>query len=217
MLDEIMMEGFILYKSFYEPIKDLTNEQKGELLTAMFEYQLTGVEPKQEMSCYVHWLFFKNQFRLDKQKYENRCEKNKNNINKRWYPAGNQQESYDRYERIRPIRPNTNDTTDTNKNKNKNIKILLKNKMKVFIEENLQEENLRKKYFEFIAYRKNKNKKISFAAAEKHIPFLLGLSTEEAIASIEQSIFNDWQGLFPPKKNKNQKPAENIDAIDHSK
>lgn len=82
-----MKEGFIIYKSLYEPIKALTREQKGELLDAIFEYQ-TSDTIIESMSPLVNmaFMFFKNQFDIDNKKYIDKCEKNKQNAEKRWNP-----------------------------------------------------------------------------------------------------------------------------------
>lgn len=72
-------EGFILYKSFYEPIKHLSNEKKGILFSAIFEYQISGEEIVLPCELKMAFEFFKNQFRLDYQKYEKRVERNKEN------------------------------------------------------------------------------------------------------------------------------------------
>jgi len=61
--------SFLIYKSFYEPIKILSYENKGKLLEALFEYQINGkleVEPQIQMA----FAFFKNQFELDQEKWE---------------------------------------------------------------------------------------------------------------------------------------------------
>jgi hypothetical protein len=103
-------EGFLLYKAFYEPIKHLSNEDKGKLLDALFKYQIEGSEDT-ESSIYPFFLFFKNQFRLDQEKYKERCKKNAENIRQRW-----NKENTNEYERIET---NTNDTKHTDKEKEK--------------------------------------------------------------------------------------------------
>ncbi len=80
-----MKKGFLIYKSLYEPIRSFTREQKGELLEAIFEYQ-TGGEVPADISPIVNmaFLFFKNQFDIDNEKYVERCEKAKRSAEKRW-------------------------------------------------------------------------------------------------------------------------------------
>lgn len=71
-------ESFLLYKSFYEPISILTNEQLGRLFRAIFDYQINNVEPT-DADIVMPFQFFKNQFRLDSVKYEIRVNANKSN------------------------------------------------------------------------------------------------------------------------------------------
>jgi len=68
-------ESFVLFKSFYEPIKGLSSEDKGNLLDAIFQYQIDGIEPTNTSRIYMAFMFFKNQFRLDEAKWEKVVEK----------------------------------------------------------------------------------------------------------------------------------------------
>lgn len=72
-------EGFLLYKGFWEPIKGLPNEKLGMLFRAIFEYQISGVEPGPENEIFMAFLFFKNQFKVDEKKYQTIIERNRNN------------------------------------------------------------------------------------------------------------------------------------------
>jgi uncharacterized phage protein (TIGR02220 family) len=74
--------SFLIYKSFYKPIKNLSNEDKGKLFSAIFEYQTQNfdaleqvIEPQIEMA----FEFFKNQFELDNKKWEKRVEAQRSN------------------------------------------------------------------------------------------------------------------------------------------
>lgn len=68
-------EGFIVYKSFYEPIKELSLAHKGLLLSAIFEYQINKNVIELPIECRMAFKFFKNQFDLDEKKYTKICEK----------------------------------------------------------------------------------------------------------------------------------------------
>lgn len=72
-------ESFMLYKAFYEPLKTLTNEQKGRLLTAIFEYQISKKEIQLDDAEQMAFMFIKNQFRVDDAKYENVVQRNRMN------------------------------------------------------------------------------------------------------------------------------------------
>lgn len=66
---------FILYKWMYQPIKDLSDEKFGKLMKAIFEYQkdwsITELKDETQMA----FMFFKNQFDIDNQKYEEICKR----------------------------------------------------------------------------------------------------------------------------------------------
>lgn len=68
-------DGFVIYKSFYEPIKELSLEHKGLLLVAIFEYQVNNRIIDLPSECRMAFKFFKNQFDLDVKKYTKICEK----------------------------------------------------------------------------------------------------------------------------------------------
>ena len=73
-----MKESFILYTSFYEPLKNLSNEQLGKLFKAIFEYELNGTE-NVDKDIQIAFGFIKNQLVLDGEKYDKKCKKNKEN------------------------------------------------------------------------------------------------------------------------------------------
>ena len=77
-----MKESFLVYKSFYEPIKELSIEDKGLLFDAIFQYQINGQEPMNTSRIYMPFMFFKNQFRLDDIKYQKIIDRNKINGSK---------------------------------------------------------------------------------------------------------------------------------------
>lgn len=71
-----MKESFLIYKSFYEPIKSMSNENLGALFRSIFEYQIEK-KPCNEISVKMAFDFFVNQFRLDDEKYQKTCEARK--------------------------------------------------------------------------------------------------------------------------------------------
>jgi len=71
-------ESFLIYKSFYPAIEELSNEDLGKLFRAIFEYQISGIETT-DVSILMAFRFFKNQFRLDDNKYEDIVKRNKSN------------------------------------------------------------------------------------------------------------------------------------------
>ena len=73
-----MKESFLIYKSFYPAIEDLTNEQLGKLFRAIFEYQINATDCT-DSDIMMAFKFFKNQFRLDAAKYEKVVNRNRAN------------------------------------------------------------------------------------------------------------------------------------------
>ena len=65
--------SFLIYKSFYKPIKVLSNEDAGKLFKAIFEYHFGDFEVAEKQfkpEIRVAFEFIKNQFELDDEKYQ---------------------------------------------------------------------------------------------------------------------------------------------------
>ncbi len=84
---EGMKDSFILYTSFYEPLKSLSDEQLGRLFRAIFEFNLTGKE-NVDVDIQIAFAFIKNQLILDGEKYEEvkkkKAEAGKLGMQNRW-------------------------------------------------------------------------------------------------------------------------------------
>ena len=127
-------KGFLLLNNQIEIIKTLTDEQAGQLLKAFYDYNL-GKEIKLNGLMLTVFSNFKIVFDENEQKYQGKCEKNKQNIENYWKKIKEQNTNeYDRiqsntseYERKRMntmatnININKNINTNTNKNINTNI------------------------------------------------------------------------------------------------
>ena len=131
----MVRESFLLYQSYYEPIKSLSLEAKGALLEAIYEYQVSGVEPPNTSPAYMAFLFFKNQFRLDDIKYNETCEANKKNIGKRW-----NKKNTNLYERIPSDTKHTYNEKEnvTEKENEKEKDIVIPHSLQLFVK-NLKE------------------------------------------------------------------------------
>jgi hypothetical protein len=86
---DIKKKSFVLYLDQYEPIKDLTNEQKGQLLDAMFNYhggsEYEIIDPMAKMA----FSFLKQTFDRDHEKWMVKAQKNKLNGKKGGRPKKN--------------------------------------------------------------------------------------------------------------------------------
>lgn len=81
-----MKDGFLLYKSFWEPISRLTDKQLGRLFRAIFLYQIDG-STHVDADIQMAFSFFKNQMDIDKGKYQKVVERNKRNGSKGGRPS----------------------------------------------------------------------------------------------------------------------------------
>jgi len=74
----------------------MSDESLGTLMRALFEYQIDGTVTEDE-SILMAFSFFVNQFDFDNKAYKARCQKNKENADKRWNKKnGNDASAYDR-------------------------------------------------------------------------------------------------------------------------
>jgi hypothetical protein len=72
-------ESFILYTSWYDAIRLLSQEQKGDLLDAIFNYHISGTTPEQSSTINLAFRFLKPAMDANISKYQAICEKNQLN------------------------------------------------------------------------------------------------------------------------------------------
>ena len=105
-------DGFIIYLSFYPPIKSLSDEQLGRLFRAIFEWQMNGNADVSD-DIAMAFAFFVERFKADREKYEETCERRKEAINSRWSQERECQSGLSNtkvFNCIENIQKNTNDT-----------------------------------------------------------------------------------------------------------
>ena len=100
-------KGFIVYKDIHAVVDELTDEQAGKLFRGMIKYSADGTEPKFEGVLKFVFIPIKQQIDRDAEKYERKCEKNRENAKKRWERNSNG------YERMRTDANNANTNTKT--------------------------------------------------------------------------------------------------------
>ena len=79
-----MNDSFILYTSDYQLIEGLTDEQLGQLTRALFTYARDGDVINLEPVLRMAFVFIKDKIDRNQQKYQKKCERNRENIRKRW-------------------------------------------------------------------------------------------------------------------------------------
>lgn len=79
-----MNDSFILYTSDYQLIEGLTDEQLGQLTRALFIYARDGEVINLEPVVRMAFVFIKDKIDRNQAKYQKKCERNRENIRKRW-------------------------------------------------------------------------------------------------------------------------------------
>ena len=112
--------GFLLYFNQKTIIDELTDQEAGILIKAIYEYEETKKMPKLNKMLKIIFLQFKNVLDNDEKRYIDKCEKNKQNIKKYWEKV-KQQENTNEYDRIQSNTMATNSNINNNINSNSNI------------------------------------------------------------------------------------------------
>ena len=117
-----MRDSFVLYRSLLKPIQGLSDEALGRLFRAIYEYQENG-STDVDSDIAIPFAYIVNQFRIDDDKYAQKCQRNRENIARRWRPGDSEDESENDttvYDRIRPY-TNAYHNDNYNENENENV------------------------------------------------------------------------------------------------
>lgn len=113
-------KSFLMYVDMYAPTAALSLEQKGELWDAVFKFHSGEAVSISDPMAQMAFSFFRQVFERDAEEYERRCEKNRENVRKRWEAKGTTE--YDRIESNTTvcdgIRHGTKHTDNDNDNDN---------------------------------------------------------------------------------------------------
>lgn len=101
-------KSFLVYGDIEEALEEMTNEEAGILFKTMVGYFLTGEESELSRALKFAWIPIKKQMDRDQERYDRICEKNRENIRKRW-----NKKDTTVYDRIPTDTKNTNKDTDT--------------------------------------------------------------------------------------------------------
>lgn len=77
-------DGFLLYTSQIGIFDKLTDEQAGKLIKAIYRYELTREYPNLDFGLDMAFTSIKIVLDKNREKYRNKCKKNKENADKRW-------------------------------------------------------------------------------------------------------------------------------------
>ena len=105
--------SFLLQKQWRKQLSFFTNEEKGILLDAIYDYHCDGKDFKSDNGMLnLMWTTMKQAFEYNTKAYNEMCERNRKNIEKRWN-KNNTTVYGDK-------QPNTKNTYNDNDNDNKN-------------------------------------------------------------------------------------------------
>lgn len=158
-------KGFVLYKSMYEPInEDLSLEEKGMLLDAIFQYQTNGSIFIENDKVKIAFNFIKSVFEMDEKKYQEKIVK-RNQING---AKGGR----------KPKKPSGLKKTQPNPTEPKKADIVMDIVMDMDID--INNKNINKKFDEFwemypIKNSKKKAKELYVKHATRHEKIMKGL------------------------------------------
>ena len=203
-------DSFILYLEQKQIFEMLTDEEAGQLIKAIFEYEDTGQTVTLDRSLQIAFLPIKNVLDRNKEKYEKVVERNKKNIEKRW----NKEDTKNTTGK-NGIPKNTKNTDNDNEHDNDNDKKEKNKKRKTFddvFSENHFSNDLENTIKDFIDMRKTIKKPMTTKALELLIRNLKKLTNleDEQIAILNQSIEHGWQTVYPLKQFKNNSSNGNI-------
>ncbi len=113
--------SFLYYLDWARMLLEVPPELRLKIDDAIKHYVLEGTEPTEAVVKYSMFALIKAQIDRDNERYQARCDKNRDNINKRWEDVRTNTNEYERKQ------SNTNNTdTDTDTDKDKDTDILNK-------------------------------------------------------------------------------------------
>lgn len=112
-------DSFVLYKSFFDPISELSDMQLGRLFRHLFRWQIDG-ETDPEPDIAMAFRFIVNQFRIDDFKRLAKC-----HINQENGKTGGRPKKTERLQENRTVteKPNGGHNENENGNENGNVKV----------------------------------------------------------------------------------------------
>lgn len=209
-------ESFILYTSFYEPLKILSEKQLGKLFKAIFDYQING-NTQVDSDIQMAFAFIKNQLDIDNGKYQEKIRKNAENGRRGGRPPrkDNQTEKANgkiKSEKSERLFEKANKADNDNEYDNDIPPYISPKGYEQFSFDFIQADfadcmNL------WLEYKRSRNQKYKTQETIEtcYRKMLEGSGNDPVIAMkmIEESMSNNWAGFFPLKNQKlqtNEKP-----------
>ena len=211
------IKAFLMHSDRYPLIAHLRDEQLGQLLRALYLFVLDEPLNNLDPEVMIVFNFMKKSIESNNEKYEERCEKNRENIKKRWAKynriQSNEKDTTE-YDCIQTdttaYLTNTNTNTNT-KFSNENNKEKDKKESEIIIPEVVSVSTpyaeLNEAWGRWKDYKNARRERYSCSAAEesayRQLYSLSKGNAQLAMQIVEQSIANDWKGLYELKTDDN--------------
>ena len=111
-------ESIVFYKSFFDAIDSLPEEQQAACYRAVINYGLTGEEPQKGTLGYTMWLAFRKQIDVNQKRFENSKKKKKTNSNQ---SATKTEPNVNQTDTKHGTNVNVNENVNVNDNVNENV------------------------------------------------------------------------------------------------
>ena len=203
-----MRESIIFYRSFYEAIKDLKTDIQGEIYTAIMEYGLYGKETE-NLGPIARSIFTLVKPQIDKniKRYENGCRGGRPNRNKSEQEP-KEKDNVNDNKNIPPIIPPTGEKEGEGEEKNK------RKRARPPIDTSFIDAPFRGVMDRWLEYKRARGQtyksEASIKTCYKKLLEMSGDDPVKAEAIVENSIANNYAGLFPLKNtypHETDKPA----------
>ena len=222
-------KSFLIYLDYEEQFDLLTDEQIGQLMRAIIKYEKTGEEPVLDGMIKMAFSFIKKQLDRDREKWteekQKRSEAGRKGGISRAVKQGQALSSKSKQclsevSNAKQSQANQADKVEVKDKVDVKVEDIIKKENKKekkteidkLIDENFSDQELKNTLYEFIKMRKAIKKPLTTKGLELLIKKLYGLSlnVDEQIEILNNSIMNNWQGIFE-LKNKTKKGKGNFD------
>ena len=204
-------KSFILHFDSLDVIEELTDEQAWKLFKKMKSYHSRNTYDPKDKLIDILFIQFKNQFDRDIQKYDKTCERNKNNIGKRWNREDTKNTSGK--SGIKPDTKNTYNDSKSDSDNDNDIKNKSDNKTIQSLTVVVEKSELELLLIDFKKSRAKLRKPMTDKAMQLLLKKLSEYSEAEQIAMLEEAIEKGWQSVYPKKETRNGKNAGITEAI----
>ena len=195
-------KGFVLYADQKELFEQLPDEKAGELIKHIFKYVNDENPTTEDLFIKLAFTPIKQQLKRDLKKFEATKEQ-RSRAGKRSAEVRKEQRKLTPFNTVQ--RDSTKATVTVKDTVT--VKVKVKDKVKEIIEDKRKEEIFR----EWLTYRKQINKEIK---AERTVETLAKRFNEESLERISfvvnNSIENNWQGLFWDKAAHLKQPSKEV-------